>query len=387
MQFKFNRIVFWGTYDIGKPRVRLLIAGAREMGLEIIECHSDIWQGVEDKSQLSGVKAKAKCILSLFSSYPLLIYRYLHLPPHDVVIVGYLGQFDILVIWMFARLRGVPICWDVFISLYDTVVIDRKIVPKESMAALLLYILEWLSSRAANQLFMDTRTHAEYFEKLYHLRKNSVSHVYVGAESNIFKKKKIIQRPKKVYTVLFYGQFIPLHGIDTIVHAANILEKLKEDVRWIIIGKGQEKHSIDELIKEIGVKSIHRISWVPYEQLIEYINKADICLGIFGASGKATRVIPNKIYQILSAGKPIITADSLAMREIFHESPILRLIEPGNPEVLALAILDLRKTLKELIDTKAYLHKSPAIGYVEVGKQLIDIFKNVNEKSYSKTSL
>ena len=375
MHLKSKRVVFWGTYDKGKPRVRLLLAGARAMGLEFLECHSDIWKGMEDKSQLSGIKAKTKRILSLFLSYPFLIYRYLQLPPHDVVVVSYMGQFDILVIWMFARLRGVPICWDVFISLYDTIVIDRKIVHQNSMAALLLYSLEWLSSRAANQLFMDTRTHAEYFEKLYHLQPNSVHHVYVGAESNIFKKKEIIQRPRKVYTVLFYGQFIPLHGIDTIVHAAKILEKLKEDVRWIIIGKGQEKHSIDELIKEIGVKSIHRISWVPYEQLIEYINKADICLGIFGASGKATRVIPNKIYQIVSAGKPIITADSPAMREIFHESPILRLIEPGNPGVLALAILDLRKTLKELIDTKAYFDKLPAIGYVEIGEQLIEILK------------
>lgn len=375
MQFKFNRIVFWGTYDIGKPRVRLLIAGAREMGLEIIECHSDIWQGVEDKSQLSGVKAKAKCILSLFSSYPLLIYRYLHLPPHDVVIVGYLGQFDILVIWMFARLRGVPICWDVFISLYDTVVIDRKIVPKESMAALLLYILEWLSSRAANQLFMDTHTHAEYFEKLYRLRPHRVKHIYVGAESNIFKKKEIIRNPKEIFTVLFYGQFIPLHGIDTIVRAAKIIEKFRENVRWILIGKGQEEPRIDELITKMGVKSIHRISWVPYEQLIEYINEADICLGIFGASGKANRVIPNKVYQILSAGKPLITGDTPAIRELLDEGPIVRLVNPGSPEALASAVLDLRKSLEKEVDMQLYRNNLPLIGPFEVGKQLVKILE------------
>jgi glycosyltransferase involved in cell wall biosynthesis len=378
MQFKFNRIVFWGTYDTGKPRVRLLLAGARAMGLEVLECHSDIWKGVEDKSQLYGIKANAKRILSLFLSYPLLVYRYLQLPPHDVLVVGYMGQFDIIVIWLFARLRRVPICWDVFISLYDTVVVDRKIVPKKSMAALLLYILEWLSSRAANQLFMDTLAHAEYFKKLYRLRSNSVQHIYVGAEPNIFKKKGIIQKPKEIFTILFYGQFIPLHGIDTIVRSAKIIEESRENVRWILIGKGQEEPYIDELIKKIGVNSIHRISWVPYEQLIEYINEADICLGVFGASGKATRVIPNKVYQILSVGKPLITADTPAIREIYQESPILRFVESGNPEALAMTILDLWETLEELVDIKAYLKQLPVIGYVEVGKQFLDLLKKCN---------
>ncbi len=377
MGLKLKKIVFWGTYDLGKPRVRLLLAGARAMNLEVLECHSEIWEGVEDKSQLAGIKAKAKRISSLLLSYPFLIYRYLQLPPHDVVVVAYMGQFDILVIWLFARLRGVPICWDVFISLYDTVVIDRKIISQKSIAALMLYLLEWLSSRAANQLFMDTRTHAEYFEKLYHLPSNSVRHVYVGAESNLFKKERINHKPKEVFTVLFYGQFIPLHGIDTIVHAAKIIEKSGEDVLWILIGKGQEEPRINELIKKIGVKSIHRISWVSYGQLIEYINEADICLGIFEASGKATRVIPNKVYQILSAGKPLITGDTPAIREILDEGPMVRLVNPGSPKALASGVLDLRKSLEKEVDMSTHSDNLPVIGPTEVGKQFVEILIEV----------
>ena len=378
MHLKSKRVVFWGSYDKGKPRVRLLLAGAKAMGIEVLECHKEIWKGVEDKSQLLGIKTMARRVLSIFIAYPVLIYKYLLLPPHDVVVVSYMGQFDILVIWLFARLRGVQICWDVFISLYDTVVIDRRIIPKKSMAALLLYILEWLSSRAANQLFMDTRTHAEYFEKLYHLPSNSMRHVYVGAESDLFNKKRIIQKPKEVFTILFYGQFIPLHGIDTIVHAAKFIENSQESVRWIIIGKGQESSRIDSLIKEIGIRSIQRISWVPYDQLIEYINEADICLGIFGASGKATRVIPNKVFQILSVGKPLITGDTPAIRELLKENPNIRLVEPGNPEALATAILDLRNTIDKKIDNSINYSNLPIIGPMEVGKQLVELFRICN---------
>ena len=41
------RLVFWGTYDLGKPRVRILLRGLRENGVDIIECHEPVWAGIE----------------------------------------------------------------------------------------------------------------------------------------------------------------------------------------------------------------------------------------------------------------------------------------------------------------------------------------------------
>lgn len=375
MSSKLQKIVFWGTFDKGKPRVRLLLEGAKSMGLEVIECHSEIWQDVADKSQLSGLVEKAKRFINLCFVYPVLIYRYLRLPPHDLVFIGYMGQIDVLVIWLFARLRNVPICWDVFLCLYDTVVIDRKIVSKKSIVAILLYSLEWLASRIASQLILDTRTYAAYFEKLYHLEVNSVCHVFVGAELDKFKGRHVDKKSNERFTVLFYGQFIPLHGIDTIVHAAKIIEESGKDVRWILIGRGQEQAHIDQLIDKIGIKSMLRIPWVPYERLIEYINAADICLGIFGSSGKASRVIPNKVYQILAAGKPLITGNSPAIRELLVDGPTVRLVEPGNPEALASAVCDFCKMLKKSSTPLVPPNPLPLIGPIEVGRQLVPILE------------
>ena len=47
------RVVFWGTFDLGKPRNRILLRGLREAGAEVLVCHTPVWSGVEDKSRLS----------------------------------------------------------------------------------------------------------------------------------------------------------------------------------------------------------------------------------------------------------------------------------------------------------------------------------------------
>ena len=148
---KKYRVVFWGTYDVGKPRVRLLRAGAKAVGMEVIECHTDVWAGWEDKSQLARLGAGWIHLLSWISAYPSLIWRYLRLSAHDVVVVAYLGHLDVLIISPFARLRGVPVVWDAFLSIYDTAVNDRHLISKRSLTALFLYALEMVSLPCTHQ--------------------------------------------------------------------------------------------------------------------------------------------------------------------------------------------------------------------------------------------
>lgn len=371
------RVVFWGTYDLGKPRVRLLLEGARSAGMEIIECHADLWEGIEDKSQISCLKNKLKKYLFWLSSYPSLIWRYIRLPRHDAVIVCYLGQVDVLVLKTFARLRGVPVIWDAFLSLYDTAVNDRRLIPQHSLRARLLYLLEWLSCRAADKIFLDTETHARYFEQFFRLPVGHVGRVFVGAETGVFPvlhEPDMENRKERSFTVLFYGQFIPLHGIDTIVKAARNVELSGEYVKWILIGKGQGSQRIDEMISDLRIETIERIPWVPYEELIQWIASADVCLGIFGTTAKASRVIPNKVFQILSAGRPLITADTPAIRELLSDSLHIQLIPPGDPQRLTEAVLEVKNRNSDsgfIMKRKTFTDK--VIGPTDVGIQLFDL--------------
>jgi glycosyltransferase involved in cell wall biosynthesis len=365
-------VVFWGTYDVGKPRVRLLLEGARHAGIEVLECHAHVWGGVEDKSQL-GLAGRLGRLLRWLAAYPRLIWRYLWLPSHDAVIVPYLGQLDVLVLWPFARLRRTRVLWDAFLSLYDTVVDDRRLAGRRSPIAAALYGLEWLACRAADRVFLDTRAHAIYFERTFRLAEGSVGRVFVGAESSAFPRSGPARSQQQPFTVLFYGQFIPLHGVDTILRAAAIVQQQREPVRWLLVGTGQQAAAADELMAELGLQCVERVTWIPYPELVQWMRRADVCLGIFGTSEKASRVIPNKVYQILAAGRPLITADTPGIRELLQPSGAVRLVPPGQPEALATAVLE----LKQAGPIQGAAPGQPVVDAGEVGRQLAELLETV----------
>lgn len=317
------RMVMWGTFDLGKPRVRILERGLRENGVDVIRCHSEVWKDIEDKSQIKGPIHKAAIIFRWLLAYPSLIYRYLRLPKHDAVIVSYLGHLDVLVLWPFAKLRGVPIIWDAFLSLYNTIVEDRRLLSARNPLAKLIWAWEWLACRAADRVVLDTGAHADYFAQTFNVPESKMAAVFVGAEPDVFPSLDESSVTDSAPIVLFYGQFIPLHGIDTIIHAARIARN--EPIDWVIIGSGQEQGRIRALLDADPLPRLEWIPWMKYAELSSWLSRAKVCLGIFGDTDKAARVIPNKVFQILMSGKPLITRDSPAIRE---------LIEPGHPGVL-----------------------------------------------------
>ena len=371
------RIVLWGTYDTGKPRIRIIQDGLKRNGVDLITCHSTVWAGIEDKTQITGFGRKVLILLQWFARYPWLIYQYLKLPDHDAVIVGYLGHLDVLILRPFALLRGKPVIWDAFLSLYSTVVEDRKLVSRWNPLAALVYLWEWLACRAADRVILDTASHAEYFINKFGLKKNRVEAIFVGAEDAVFGCSAPVATPcNRAVTVLFYGQFIPLHGVSTILAAARITRD--DAIDWILIGRGQEAASIKTMLSSGPACRVQWIEWAPYGQLREWIQKADICLGIFGTSDKAARVIPNKVFQVLMCGKPLITRDSGAIRELLSpEMPGVMLVPAGEPQALADAV----KTLSQAhLPEKLHQDLLDRIAPTGIGKAWVRMLEPLTRK-------
>jgi glycosyltransferase involved in cell wall biosynthesis len=71
-----------------------------------------------------------------------------------------------------------------------------------------------------------------------------------------------------------------------------------------------------------------------------HIAESSLCLGIFGDSDKAGRVVPHKLYECLAMGRPVVTRDGPAIRSLFSEDEVVT-VPPADPRALAGAIREL----------------------------------------------
>jgi glycosyltransferase involved in cell wall biosynthesis len=318
-----KRVLFFGIYDPQYARNLVLETGFRQNGFEVVHCHID-----------------PKSYRGLNKYYRLLKkYRSIDNKRFDIKLVCFPGQSVMLL----ARiLLGKDIVFDAFLSLYDSNVFDRRLYKKYSIRAFRDYLFDYLSVRLAKNVLLDTERHIEYFKATFGYFKDKYMRVFVGT---MIDREKVKTCDIEDNLIHFHGHYIPLHGIEYIVGAANILKD--SNIKFNIIGRGQEYEKIKKIVEEKGIFNVSLLPNVPFSQLPEYICKARICLGVFGKSEKVDRVIPNKIFEYSALGKVIITGQSQAINEIYEDKKNIYTVPVGDSEALAQKILYVLKNEHE----------------------------------------
>jgi glycosyltransferase involved in cell wall biosynthesis len=376
------KVCYFGTYDVLQPRTRVILEGLRHKGIDVVECHAQLWQGTSHKIDIVRRPwSISRQLLHIIHTYYRLLNCVSRTDRCDVAIYAHLGQIDLLLTAWWFRVHRIPIVWDALVSLYDTVVNDRELICNRSFQSFWLKGIDWLSSKLADAILVDTSQNLEYWHTTYSIPISKLHLIPVGAE-DIFAQTQDETKSGTTsqFWVLFFGSYIPLHGIETIVRAAQILNQA-DHINWILIGTGQERRYIDHLAKKLAVQHVHFINWVPYSSIPHYLTQADVCLGVFGATDKANRIVPNKAYQALAAGRPLVTIDTPAARDLLLRDGLegALLISPASPHALADAILDLSQSpekLANLAQNGLQLHRR-YYSSTTIGSQVADVIKSL----------
>lgn len=325
-----TRIAWIGTYERDYPRNRVLIAGLRARGVDVIELHEPVWERTRHKAGgFLGSLELARAGLGWLAAWWRLRARAQRLGPVDAVVLGYPAQPDALPGTLLARRLRAPLVVDAMISFADTLAGDRGRAGRIAGAS--LAGLDRLALRVADLVLADTRANADWMSERFGVPRQRIAVVPVGAEPERFPRST---PPAGPVHALFYGKLAPLHGLPTIIAAAGAPGV--PPIR--LVGEGQLGAWLDgELARGAGEHVTH-VRWVPYEHLGAEVTAAAICLGVFGTSDKAGRVVPNKVYQAMCAGRPVVTADTPGIREVMTDGVEGLLVPSGDAGALAAAL-------------------------------------------------
>ena len=331
-QMRGRRVLVIGTFDPATPRARQWFRLLDRLGCEVEVKNVGSWGSARASDTAA---APVKMLRNVVFGLVRAARHLLTCPRPDLVVFLYPGHLDACVLGPIARLRRIPTVLDVFISLYDTVVVDRGLRSTRSPVAFVTRALDTLACWSVRCVVVDTPEHADFFARFTHRGRSHFAVLWVGAEEERFVEA---DDPGDDAPILWYLTYIPLHGFDTVARAAALLATDGRIFR--LVGDGQEREAAEQTARELGLTNIEFVAPVPESELPREIALASICLGVFGASDKAARVVPNKVFQCAASGRAVVTAATPAVTNAFGDALVT--VPVGDAEALAGALRDLR---------------------------------------------
>lgn len=346
------RVLGFGTYDLHThPRVGIILEGLRAQGDEVVEFNEPL--GLDTAQRVAMLRRPwlaYRLVLRLAGSWAALARRRLSdRSRYDAVIVGYLGHFDVLLARLLYPRRRIAL--DQMIFAADTAR-DRGVSGGAKLR--LLDALDRFAVRAASLVLVDT---AEHVELLPSGERGKGVVVPVGAPEAWFAAGE--QRPAPApgrLRVAFFGLYTPLQGAVVIGEALALLAGHPE-IAVTMIGKGQDLDATRSAAA--GNDSVTWLEWVPSGDLPAVVASHDVCLGIFGVTPKALRVVPNKVYQGAAAGCVVVTSDTPPQRRMLADAALY--VPPGDAKALADALLSLAAD-RTRVDSLAAAARQAALG-------------------------
>jgi SAM-dependent methyltransferase/glycosyltransferase involved in cell wall biosynthesis len=340
------RVLVFGTYDIAAhPRVGIIADGLRARGADVAECNAPLGLDTAARVDMLAHPRRALALLArLARRWATLARAARRTPAPDVVLVGYLGHFDVHL----ARLlfRRVPVVLDHLVGASDTAR-DRQL--DGGLRQVVLRMIDAAALRAADIIVVDTDEHLAALPPRHRARAVVVP---VGAPAAWLAaaRPNEFQESSGPLRVVFFGLYTPLQGTPVIGSALGRITGAPIEVT--MIGGGQDE--AETRAAAAANHAVRWLDWVPAADLPALVAGHHVCLGIFGTGDKALRVVPNKVFQGAAAGCAIVTSDTAPQRRALGDAAVL--VPPGDPAALATALLRLAGDRAEVVRLRRQAH-------------------------------
>lgn len=145
------------------------------------------------------------------------------------------------------------------------------------------------------------------------------------------------------FKVVYTGAHGSANGLETMIDAAGLLVRTAPDIHFFFVGDGPEKPKLIRRAREQSATNVTFLDPVPKSQVAAILRQSDLLVHCLkGVEIQKYGVSPNKLYDYLASGRPVIMAGSAANR-VVEEAGAGLAVEADSPEALAQGILQIKQ--------------------------------------------
>jgi len=250
--------------------------------------------------------------------------------------------FQGITAWALARLKRIPFLFEVR-DLWPAFAISVGVLKN----SILIGASEWLERflyRAADRVMVNSPGYVDHVQDLGAKRVELVPN---GADARMFDPARRgasfrqSHQIKDKFVVLYAGAHGFSNDLGVVLDAAKKLEGRAIEI--VLLGDGKEKASLQTQAKELALKNVTFISSVPKSEMADALAASDACLAILKPIEWYKATYPNKVFDYMAAGRPVVLAIDGVIREVVDAAGCGVFAEPGDADSLAEAILSLAK--------------------------------------------
>ncbi len=184
------------------------------------------------------------------------------------------------------------------------------------------------------------------------------------------------------FNIVYEGNFGKKRGLETSIDALQILNKKIKNVKVVLVGgKDEEIDYIKKYAEKIGViDNLICTGKVPYSDLAKYVNVADIGMVPHLKCDHTETTIPNKLFDYMCLGKPVLVSDVAPLKRIVEETNSGKVFDWSDCN-------DFAEKVIEIIENKEEYSKNSIKAFEEkyswkhdekvLIKELEELYKNI----------
>jgi glycosyltransferase involved in cell wall biosynthesis len=245
--------------------------------------------------------------------------------------------------WIISRLKRVPFLFEVR-DLWPAFAIEVGVLNNP----ILIRASEWLERFLYSHADLTIVNSPGFIQHVEKKGAKQIELVPNGSDTAMFHPQDKGVDFRLEYQIGLEDKFVALyagaHGmsndLNILLDAANILQD-HENIEIVLLGDGKDKPNLMSRADKMNLKNVHFIYPIPKTQMSRALAAADTCIAILKPIPLYRTVYPNKVFDYMAAGRPVVLAIDGVIREVVEDAQAGIFVAPGSADALANAIIHL----------------------------------------------